>query len=108
MLTKEEAQRLSRDDLLRVGRFYLRLLATELGLFRVEDAKMAFMSMTNEDQTDLVYAELHRKENVLLAEMRAAVEDYSQWFYQTAAIVRSTHLYYRKRPTKMKAKRSKR
>lgn len=48
----------------KVGRFNLRVLAQELGLFKSEESKQAFMQATNDQQSDTIYKALMEKDGV--------------------------------------------
>jgi hypothetical protein len=106
VLTKEEAKKLSLAELERVGRFNLRNLGQELGMFPTRQVLAAFHSMSNADQAANVHMMLRLEDHPLLAEMRAAVEDQAREFHQMAEAVHAAHVYYRKAPTKLRKKRS--
>ena len=58
-LTTEYAKTLGKDDLARLGRFNLRVLAGSFGLLDTEANKMAFMTSMSEDMAQIVYANMH-------------------------------------------------
>lgn len=62
-MTAEKDMGKSVDELRRLGRFVLRTLGSELGLFGSEDAKCSFMQMTNEEQAKIIHKELHKMED---------------------------------------------